>query len=113
MNKELLFSVTADDCQWSFFAVGGKGGQKVNKTSTGARVLHPPSGAVGESRQGRSQLANRKAAWRKMVESTKFKLWINRRLAQGPTPEERVEKDMQTENLLVEIKKNGRWERAE
>lgn len=74
MARELLLSVTAKDCRWDYFRCGGKGGQKQNKTSSGARVTHPPSGAVGESREERSQLQNRKRAFRKMAESQEFRL---------------------------------------
>lgn len=74
MARELLLSVTAKDCEWDYFRAGGKGGQKQNKTSSGARCRHRASGAVGESREERSQLQNRKKAFRKMAESEKFKV---------------------------------------
>lgn len=69
-----FLSVTAKDCEWDYFRCGGHGGQKVNKTSSGARVTHPSSGAVGESREERSQLQNRKKAFRKMAETEAFKV---------------------------------------
>lgn len=109
MSKELAFSVTADDCEWQYMRVGGKGGQKVNKTSSGVRVIHHPSGARAESREGRSQLQNRKSAFKKMTETVAFKLWINQQLASGPTPEEKVKKDMDPANLVVEVKQDGIW----
>jgi protein subunit release factor B len=109
MDKQLAFSVTADDCEWQYMRVGGKGGQKVNKTSSGVRVIHHPSGARAESRDGRSQLQNRKVAFKKMVESVAFKVWMNAKLYEGPTPEERVEKDMDPKNLLVEGREEGTW----
>lgn len=105
-----VLSVTKDDCTWEYMPAGKNGGQKGNKTASAVRVKHPPSGAVGESREERSQLQNRKIAFRRMVESPKFKIWLNRVLASGPTPEERVEKDMQPENLLVETRVNGTWQ---
>lgn len=109
MARPPVFSVTADACRWEYFPAGKNGGQKGNKTASACRVTHAPSGATGESREQRSQLQNRRIAWRRMVESSKFKVWLNRKLASGPTPEERVEKDMQPQNLRVEVREDGKW----
>ena len=72
-DKVLAFSVSIKDCRVDTFRTGGPGGQKQNKTSSGARVIHEASGAVGESRTERSQLQNKKNAFRRMAESDKFK----------------------------------------
>jgi protein subunit release factor B len=72
--REKILSVTLKDCRVDYFRAGGPGGQKQNKTSSGVRITHPPSGAVGEARDQRSQLQNKKAAFRRMAESDKFKL---------------------------------------
>ena len=45
--RELLFSVTADDCEWDYYNGTGKGGQNRNKRATCVRVRHRASGAVG------------------------------------------------------------------
>ncbi len=110
MTRTLALSVTIKDCEVQHFRAGGNGGQNQNKRDTGTRIIHHPSGARGESREERSQLQNKRLAFRKMVESAAFKVWLNRTLAQGPTPEERVERDMQPENLRIEIRDDaGRW----
>lgn len=75
-NKKLLFSVTKDDFVIETFRSGGKGGQHQNKKDTGVRIKHPPSGAVGESRQERSQYQNKKIAFKRLVETKEFKNWI-------------------------------------
>lgn len=74
MSREKILSVTLKDCRVDYFRAGGKGGQKQNKTNSGVRVVHPPSGASGEGRDQRSQLANKRAAFRRMAESEKFKV---------------------------------------
>ena len=104
--------MTADDCEWQYFRAGGKGGQHQNKSSSGVRVIHHPSGARGESREERSQFQNRKKAFRRMVESAAFKVWMNRMLFQGPTAEERVAKDMDPKNIKVEVRENGVWKQT-
>lgn len=100
--KQLAFSVTLDDCDVQTFRAGGPGGQKQNKTSSGVRVIHRASGARGESREQRSQLQNKRAAFRRMTEHPKFRLWVNRQLLGNPLPpEEQVELDMAPSNLLI------------
>lgn len=59
-RRKPVLSVTIDDCEVQHFRAGGKGGQHQNKTSSGSRVIHHPSGARGESREERSQPQNTK-----------------------------------------------------
>jgi protein subunit release factor B len=68
-----ILSVTIHDCEVQTFRSGGKGGQNQNKRDTGVRVIHHPSGARGESREERSQLQNKKLAFRRMVDSKPFR----------------------------------------
>lgn len=92
------------------FCAGGPGGQKQNKTSSGARVIHHPSGARGESREQRSQLQNTKAAFRRMAESRQFRVWVNRQMWENPLPpEEQVAREMDPKNLLVMGRDGDRW----
>lgn len=111
-NRKLLFSVTLKDCEVQEFRAGGPGGQKQNKTSSAVRVIHRSSGARGESREQRSQLQNKRTAFRRMTETTAFKVWLNHEIMVRDgvkTPEERVEEDMRPENLRVETKLDGKW----
>jgi protein subunit release factor A len=77
MNKEkvLLFSQTAKDFNFDFFSAGGPGGQHMQKSATAARCTHPASGAVGISRDERSQLRNKELAFLRCVESEKWQNW--------------------------------------
>jgi protein subunit release factor B len=112
MSREKLFSVTLNDCEIQTFTSGGPGGQHQNKSETGVRIIHRASGARGESRENRSQLQNKKAAFRRMTEHPKFKVWLNReifRLDGKPSAEEKAKKDMAPENLRVEVKQDGKW----
>lgn len=76
MQRELMFSVTLKDCEVQTFRSGGKGGQNQNTRDTGVRIIHKASGARGEARDERSQLQNRKLAFRRMAESKLFRAWV-------------------------------------
>lgn len=106
MPRELLFSVTKKDLIIDTFRSGGKGGQHQNTTDSGVRIRHPESGAVGESREERSQVQNKKKAFRRMVESEKFKSWHRRKAAKCMMDhaelERKVDEMMRPENLLIE-----------
>lgn len=75
MPRERLFRVTIDDCDVQTFRAGGNGGQAQNKTDSGVRIIHRASGARGEARDTRSQLQNKRAAFKRMAESSAFQTW--------------------------------------
>lgn len=117
MARELLFSVRIEDCVVETKRGHGKGGQNRNKRDTAVRIVHPPSGAVGEAQDERSQLQNKRLAFQRMAQSGKMRAWINLEawLREGlPSPEEQVAKAMAPENLRVEVKdERGRWTTSE
>ena len=110
--RELLFSVTKKDFVIQTFQSGGKGGQHQNKTASGVRILHPLSGAKGESRSERSQHRNKRLAFRRLAISKEFKLWQNRvvwEVCNGKSIDQCVEETLIHENVKVETKVNGKW----
>ena len=113
MSRELLFSVTAADCEWSYTRGSGNGGQKKNKTSSAVHCMHRPSGAHGYSEESRSQLDNKRAAFVKMCESKEFKAWHKmecmRRMGILDAIDRYVNDTMRTSNLKFEIKHEGKW----
>lgn len=113
MTREKIFSLTREDFEWDYFRAGGKGGQAQNKTSSGVRVRHRPSGAVAECREERDQLANRRRAFKRITEDPKFRLWLRITAAKIngiATPEEVVETQMAEKNLKIEVRNKGKWE---
>ena len=114
MKKELLFVVTASDCDWVYQRGSGNGGQKKNKTSSAVRCVHRASGACGYAEDSRSQHQNKGIAFRRMAESDKFKAWHKiesmKRLGQLAQVEDYVNNAMREENLRVEGKVDGKWE---
>ena len=110
-DRELLLSVRLDDCDVQAFQAGGPGGQHQNHSNTGIRIIHKASGARGESREERSQLQNKKTAFRRMTEHGLFRAWVNRQVFyHGESPEKRVQRDLAPENLRTEVRKDGHWE---
>jgi protein subunit release factor A len=74
-NRRRVLTVTLDDCRVDTFRAGGKGGQNQNKVASGVRVTHEPSGSVGEARDSRSQLQNKRAAFGRMARTRTFRAW--------------------------------------
>lgn len=50
------------ECEETFFTAGGPGGQHRNKTESGVRLLHAPTGLSVTATERRSQARNRSAA---------------------------------------------------
>ena len=113
MPRELAFSITTKDCTRQTFRSGGKGGQHQNKTESGVRFIHEPSGARGESREHRDQKANARAAWRRMAEDSRMRFWIQQRLAneQPPSNIQPPAKDyvLTEADCQFEVRRNGHW----
>lgn len=114
-EKRLLFSVTRKDCDWQYFRAGGKGGQNVNKVSSGVRCIHKESGATGRAVDTRDQFRNRQLAFTRMLETKEFRNWhkieVARRLGKLKTEEQledeindAVDAQMTPDKLLIEPK---------
>ena len=104
--KELLFSVTKDDFKIIPYKASGAGGQHRNKTMSAIKIIHEPSGAIGQSCDERSQHQNKQTAFKRLTANPKFKIWLNRRIweeMQGRTIEQQVDSAMREENLKIEM----------
>jgi protein subunit release factor A len=94
LPMQLLFTVGRKDFVRQTFSVGGHGGGGKDTSNSGVRLIHPPSKAVGEGRENRSNTLNERSAFRKLVETKEFKSWHRaecaRRLGQiqEETPEQ-------------------------
>lgn len=121
MARERVLTIRQSDCVMDVFRAGGKGGQHANKTNSAVRFRHLPSGAVGESREYRSQHQNKVTAWRRMAESPEMERWITIQAGEAAVSaaekaererqiERRVERAMASEHVQVEVKdEQGRW----
>jgi peptide chain release factor 2 len=62
IEGNIEIDIKPDDLKWDTFRSGGPGGQHQNKTESGARCTHLPTGVAAESRSERSQHKNRQMA---------------------------------------------------
>lgn len=110
-NKEILFSVTANDCEWSYTKGTGAGGQKRNKTSSAVHCHHRPSGARGYSEASRSQLDNKREAFIKMANTKEFQNWHRKEtmIKSGRAKEIDDYVAQELKKVRLEVRKNGVW----
>ena len=109
MARELLFSVTMKDLEMQTFSVGGAGGGGKDTSNSGVRLIHAASGARGECREHRSNTANKRKAFERLVASKEFKAWHKlecaRRMGQRvETPEQIMER---VDAMIEQGLKNG------
>ena len=62
IEGDIEIDIRPDDLDWDTFRSGGPGGQHQNKTESGARCTHLPTGISAESRSERSQHKNKQMA---------------------------------------------------
>lgn len=114
MGKELLFSLTRKDFKVETMRGSGPGGQKKNVTDSAVRITHEPSGAVAKSCDQRSQKANLTTAFKRLVETKKFKNWLRIEIARKTGVLDAIHKEvdcqMAEKNLKTEVKDDsGKW----
>lgn len=61
-------NIRKEDLKVDTFRSSGAGGQHVNKTESGVRFTHLPTGIVAESTDGRSQIKNREIALNRLYQ---------------------------------------------
>jgi protein subunit release factor B len=111
MEKKLLFSVTARDCDWSYTRGTGAGGQKRNKTSSAVHCTHRASRAHGYSEASRSQSENKRDAFVKMTETKEFKTWHRMEVMRQTGKLDEMERELQRElrKVKLEVRIDGKW----
>lgn len=78
-----------------FFRGGGPGGQHRNKTETGVRLYHPPSGITVLASERRSQSQNRELAFRRLADRLRYR--NRRRKPRIPTRKSRAAEERRLE----------------
>jgi protein subunit release factor B len=111
--RKLLFSVTRDNCEWSYTRGTGNGGQARNKTSSAVHCIHPPSGAHGYAEDQRSQLQNRQLAFERMAKTKEFQTWnrTEARRVMGIQADIEAKVDAKMRQIRIEIRnEKGLWQ---
>ncbi len=67
-TKQQMSVRLREEVEITTFRAGGPGGQHQNKTESGVRLKHLPTGIVVIAREHRSQIKNRLAAWQRLLE---------------------------------------------
>jgi ribosome-associated protein len=74
------------ECEEEFFIASGPGGQHRNKTESGVRLVHRPTGVTVTATERRSQAQNRSAALTRLRERLQVLSHVpRRRVATKPT----------------------------
>ena len=70
LPDDVEVEIRPDDVEMQVFRCSGAGGQHINKTSSGVRLIHQPTGVVVSSTQERSQFQNKETCYT-MVKDTR------------------------------------------
>ena len=111
-TRERIRLASKEDFAVSYFCGSGKGGQAKNKVASGVQIIHRETGALGRASDSRSQADNKKMAFRRLLETNKMKIWLNRKLfevRERQTMEEAIEKDTTDDKLRYEVLNSGKW----
>ncbi len=81
IDDTIFIDIKPDDLVRQTFRSGGPGGQHQNKTESGVRYIHVPTGVAAESRTERSQHKNDDYAY-KMLKARLYKIEENKRRAE-------------------------------
>lgn len=111
-QERACFSVTKKDLTVTWFSGTGAGGQHRNKHQNCIRIKHNATGIIKTGQSSRSREANTREAMEGMAADPRFKSYCEMRLSeieQGSTIEEMVDKSMGEENIVTQIKRDGKW----
>ena len=81
LDEAIQIEIRREDVERQTFCSGGPGGQHQNKTQSGVRLIHKPTGIVAESRSERSQHKNEEICW-SLLRSKLYRLEEQKRRAE-------------------------------
>ncbi len=81
IDDDIEINIRAEDVITQTFSAGGPGGQHQNKTQSGVRLIHEPTGVRAECRTERSQHKNKDMCW-KMLKARLYAIEEQKRLGE-------------------------------
>jgi len=96
------------DCRVETFRAGGPGGQHQNKTESGVRLTHIPTGISVTARDSRSQHRNRRIAIARLREALEAELREDRPRKPTRVPESEKRKSLEEKRHRSELKRTRR-----
>lgn len=113
--REHILSLTKKDFIIDNYKASGPGGQKRNKTESAVRIRHEPSGAIATCCEERSQSTNKARAFKRLIDSSKFQVWLKMEIARVTGVIDQVTKEVDTslsnpKNIKTEVhNEQGQW----
>ena len=111
-ERQRITLASRKDFDVSYFVGPGHGGQNKQKCHTGVHIIHRETGAFGRASDSRSQEQNKKAAFERLREHPRMKVWLNKKLfelREQETIEDAILRTMTAANLRYEVKVDGKW----
>ncbi len=93
------------ECRIDVFRAGGPGGQHQNRTESGVRLVHLPTGIVTTERRSRSQHRNRVTALRRLREKLEERAKPARVRKRTRPPKRAKERRLREKKRRSEVKK--------
>jgi len=97
------------ECRVETFRAGGKGGQHQNKTESGVRLKHRPSGMAVTVRDSRSQLRNKQVALERLRLRLEARMKTKKRRVKSRVPLKEKKKrvdDKKKKSTLKRLRKS-------
>lgn len=107
-SKALPDEALLAECEIDVFVASGPGGQHRNKTESGVRLVHPPTGITVTATERRSQHENRSHALERLREKLEKLAFVPK--VRRPTRKSRgsVERRLETKKKASVVKKQRR-----
>lgn len=100
----------AQECVEQFFIAGGPGGQHRNKTETGVRLQHRPTGVTVTATERRSQFMNRQEALERLRAALARLTHVEKKRVATKPSRGQKRRRLQDKRFLAEKKKSRRGE---
>lgn len=103
---ELLFSITKNDFEITYFSGRGAGGQYRNKHQNCIRIKHIETGVITTGQSHRHMKQNKEEAFMNMAKHPLFRIWLNKKIYEKQyekeSIEDKVNKAIREENLKID-----------